>query len=34
MIHQARIEVEKQAKSMLRKGLETLNQSQVGIALL
>ena len=34
MIHQARTEVEKQAKSMLRKGLETLNQSQVGIALL
>ena len=29
LIHQARIEVEKQAESMLRKGLEALNQSQV-----
>jgi len=33
LIHQARIEVEKQAESMLRKGLEALNQSQVGTAL-
>ena len=34
LIHQARIEVEKQAKSMLRRGLEGLNHSQVRTPLL
>lgn len=32
LILQARIDVDKQAKSMLQRGLESQNQSQVGIS--